>query len=392
MVGALCAVVALCLLFAAPGRRRLAGAARQEGLLRASATPATPPTSASSRSVLHKHPALIECFRTWGSDFPESIERWQEARARPILHITTADNNDGHELISPRGDRHRRRRRVPDPPQQALLGEEDARLHPAAGRAQPLPQRLRRLRLRGQCPRRRPQHPLVQTRLPPHLRDRPRRRQARARSTPACARPGCRRCSSDVAGPAQGAGRSDLEHAAGRLADRPPEPPPPLLPRPTLGRLGRAPTSTPTTRTGRRSTASTGASPASPSRSPSGASTPATTRLRAQADDLGRAPPPHQDARLLPGLRLDQLLPDPELAGQPRRAAQHDPQRPLPLLRALPAEGAAAAAGRGRRPEALTSALHRTPTRLDAGRGQRARIRFASPRLYLNGCRAVMLE
>ncbi len=52
--------------------------------------------------LLDKHPALIESFRTWGSDFPESIQRWQTARARPVLHITTADHNDGHELISPR--------------------------------------------------------------------------------------------------------------------------------------------------------------------------------------------------------------------------------------------------------------------------------------------------
>ncbi len=54
-------------------------------------------------AVLHKHPALIESFRTWGSDFPDTIERWQAARARPILHISTADNVDGHELITPRG-------------------------------------------------------------------------------------------------------------------------------------------------------------------------------------------------------------------------------------------------------------------------------------------------
>jgi len=53
-------------------------------------------------SAVGKHPALIETFRSWGSDFPESIERWQTARARPILHFTTADNNDGHELIDPR--------------------------------------------------------------------------------------------------------------------------------------------------------------------------------------------------------------------------------------------------------------------------------------------------
>jgi hypothetical protein len=52
--------------------------------------------------ALHKHPALLESFRTWGSDFPDSIERWQAARARPIMHITTADSGDGHELISPR--------------------------------------------------------------------------------------------------------------------------------------------------------------------------------------------------------------------------------------------------------------------------------------------------
>jgi hypothetical protein len=53
-------------------------------------------------TALSKHPALIESFRSWGSDFPDSIERWQAARARPIMHITTADAGDGHELISPR--------------------------------------------------------------------------------------------------------------------------------------------------------------------------------------------------------------------------------------------------------------------------------------------------
>jgi hypothetical protein len=52
-------------------------------------------------SALRKHPALIESFRSWGSDFPDSIQRWQTARARPVLHITTADPS-GNELISPR--------------------------------------------------------------------------------------------------------------------------------------------------------------------------------------------------------------------------------------------------------------------------------------------------
>jgi Glycosyl hydrolase family 26 len=53
-------------------------------------------------AALNKHPALIESFRTWGSDFPDSIERWQTARARPLLHITTGDPGSGSELINPR--------------------------------------------------------------------------------------------------------------------------------------------------------------------------------------------------------------------------------------------------------------------------------------------------
>jgi hypothetical protein len=54
-------------------------------------------------TAVSKHPAVIESFRSWGSDFPESIQRWQTARARPMLHITTADPRSGGELISPRG-------------------------------------------------------------------------------------------------------------------------------------------------------------------------------------------------------------------------------------------------------------------------------------------------
>jgi len=63
-------------------------------------------------SAVHKHPAVMESFRTWGSDFPDSIRRWQTARTRPMIHISTADNNDGHELITPaqiaagQGDRY----------------------------------------------------------------------------------------------------------------------------------------------------------------------------------------------------------------------------------------------------------------------------------------------
>ena len=60
--------------------------------------------------AVNKHPAVIESFRTWGSDFPDSIRRWQTARARPMLHIST--DKDGHEVVSlpqiaaGRGDRY----------------------------------------------------------------------------------------------------------------------------------------------------------------------------------------------------------------------------------------------------------------------------------------------
>jgi hypothetical protein len=51
-------------------------------------------------TAVSKHPAVIESFRTWGSDFPDSIQRWEIARARPMIHITTADPQTGAEVIS----------------------------------------------------------------------------------------------------------------------------------------------------------------------------------------------------------------------------------------------------------------------------------------------------
>jgi hypothetical protein len=102
LAGALCAVAALCLLLAAPAG---AGSLVPRGNKVFFGTSDTGDSADFGQfsSALRKHPALIQTFRTWGSDFPQSIERWQAARARPVLHINTADSNDGHELISPRG-------------------------------------------------------------------------------------------------------------------------------------------------------------------------------------------------------------------------------------------------------------------------------------------------
>jgi hypothetical protein len=102
LLGALGAAALLCLLSAAP-----AGAfslvPRGNNVFFGLSDTGNPADFGHFSSALHKHPALIESFRVWGSDFPDSIERWQAARARPVLHISTADNSDGHELISPRG-------------------------------------------------------------------------------------------------------------------------------------------------------------------------------------------------------------------------------------------------------------------------------------------------
>jgi hypothetical protein len=101
LAGALCAVAALCMLSAAP-----AGAGslvpRGDNVFFGISDTGDPADFGQFADALDKHPALIQTFRTWGSDFPDSIERWQEARARPVLHVNTADSNDGHELISPR--------------------------------------------------------------------------------------------------------------------------------------------------------------------------------------------------------------------------------------------------------------------------------------------------
>ncbi|MGC1852625.1 MAG: hypothetical protein WA687_09330 [Solirubrobacterales bacterium] len=100
-IGALCASAALCLLTAAPAGA-LSLVPRGDNVFFGVSDTGDPADFGQFSDALHKHPALIQSFRTWGADFPESIERWQEARARPVLHISTEDNNDGHELISPR--------------------------------------------------------------------------------------------------------------------------------------------------------------------------------------------------------------------------------------------------------------------------------------------------
>jgi len=48
-----------------------------------------------------KHPALLQTFHPWGNSLNEAYERWRETATRPIVHISTADDQTLAELITP---------------------------------------------------------------------------------------------------------------------------------------------------------------------------------------------------------------------------------------------------------------------------------------------------
>jgi hypothetical protein len=51
--------------------------------------------------LMAKHPALLETFHPWGNSLNAAYERWRETATRPILHISTADDQTLAELITP---------------------------------------------------------------------------------------------------------------------------------------------------------------------------------------------------------------------------------------------------------------------------------------------------
>jgi hypothetical protein len=48
-----------------------------------------------------KHPALLQTFHPWGNSLNEAYERWRETGTRPILAISTIDDQTLAELITP---------------------------------------------------------------------------------------------------------------------------------------------------------------------------------------------------------------------------------------------------------------------------------------------------
>jgi hypothetical protein len=51
--------------------------------------------------LVGKHPALLETFHPWGNSLNGAYERWRETATRPILHISTVDDQTLAELITP---------------------------------------------------------------------------------------------------------------------------------------------------------------------------------------------------------------------------------------------------------------------------------------------------
>jgi hypothetical protein len=48
-----------------------------------------------------KHPALLQTFHPWGNSLNTAYERWRETATRPILHISTANDQTLAEMITP---------------------------------------------------------------------------------------------------------------------------------------------------------------------------------------------------------------------------------------------------------------------------------------------------
>jgi hypothetical protein len=49
-----------------------------------------------------KHPAVLQTFHPWGNTLGRAVSRWQSLLVRPMLHISTMDDQTLAELITPR--------------------------------------------------------------------------------------------------------------------------------------------------------------------------------------------------------------------------------------------------------------------------------------------------
>lgn len=54
-------------------------------------------------NAVGKHPAVTQTFHPWGNSLHRAIPRWYGYKARPMLHISAADDETLEEIIAPRG-------------------------------------------------------------------------------------------------------------------------------------------------------------------------------------------------------------------------------------------------------------------------------------------------
>ena len=97
------AATALALLFAAPASAAMSLVPpKPEVLLGVSDRGSTEEFNAFAELV-GKHPALLQTFHPWGNSLNAAYERWRETGTRPILHISTANDQTLSEMITPQG-------------------------------------------------------------------------------------------------------------------------------------------------------------------------------------------------------------------------------------------------------------------------------------------------
>src|SRR3954464_5367970 len=94
------AATALAPLFAAPAGAVSLVPPKPDVLLGVSDRGSTEEFNAFSE-LIGKHPALLETFHPWGNNLNSSFERWRETQTRPVLAISTQDDQNLDEIITP---------------------------------------------------------------------------------------------------------------------------------------------------------------------------------------------------------------------------------------------------------------------------------------------------
>src|SRR3954468_23279382 len=99
--GALVGAVLLWALIAAPGAAALSLVPPKPDVFLGVSDRGTTTEFNEFAELTGKHPALLETFHPWGNSLNEAYERWRETATRPVLAISTQDDQTLGELITP---------------------------------------------------------------------------------------------------------------------------------------------------------------------------------------------------------------------------------------------------------------------------------------------------